>query len=77
MRARNLSLDRALEILRSGVAVDLPLLQFIYREARQEMGLDDWLLLGGLSLFAHPATFDALVYVTDLPRPALNPLWNG
>ena len=50
MRARNLSLDRALEILRSGVAVDLPLLQFIYREARQEMGLNDWLLLGGLSL---------------------------
>jgi tetratricopeptide (TPR) repeat protein len=70
MRARNLSLDRALDTLR-GATSDSPLHEFIYREARREMGADDWRVLGALSLFARPASFDALGTVTDLTRIAL------
>ncbi len=68
MSARNLSLDRALALLRSGADDDSPLHQFIYREARQDMGADDWRVLGALSLFAAPASFSALTDTTDLTR---------
>jgi tetratricopeptide (TPR) repeat protein len=68
MSARNLSLDRALALLRGGAADDSPLHRFIYREARQDMGADDWRVLGALSLFAAPASFDALSSTTELTR---------
>lgn len=71
MRVRNLSLDRALDVLRSGAAGDSPLHEFMYREARSEMGVDDWRVLGALSLFAAPASFAALTSVTGLTRLAL------
>jgi tetratricopeptide (TPR) repeat protein len=71
MRVRNLSLDRALELLRDRSA-DSPLHQFVYREARREMGENDWRVLGALSFFAAPASFEALTSVTDLTRLALD-----
>ncbi len=71
MRVRNLSLDRALDVLRRGAAGDSPLHEFMYREARSEMGVDDWRVLGALSLFATPARFAALTSVTGLTRLAL------
>jgi len=70
MQSRNLSVDRTLTLLREGGATD-SLLEFIYHEARQDMGSTDWRVLGALALFAAPATFDALTAVTDLPRLAL------
>jgi tetratricopeptide (TPR) repeat protein len=71
MRGRNLSLDRALALLRQGETADSPLHQFIYREARRDMAADDWRVLGALSLFAAPASFEALASVSDLSRLAL------
>lgn len=68
MSARNLSLDRALALLRRDATDDSPLHQFIYREARQDMGADDWRVLGAISLFAAPASFEALTSTTDLTR---------
>lgn len=71
MRARNLSLDRTLALARSGDKSDAPLHTFIYREARAEMGADDWRILAALSLFAKPASFDALTNVAGLTRTQL------
>ncbi len=47
------------------------LLQFMYREARSDMAENDWQLLGALSLFAAPASFEALAATTALSRLAL------
>lgn len=71
MRMRNLSLDRALEVLRSKDAADSPLHQFIYREARQAMSADDWWVLGALSFFDKPSAFDPLIRTTNLTPLAL------
>ena len=70
MDVRHLSFDRLLEMLR-GAEPDSPLHAFVYREARREMGADDWRVLGALAHFVLPATFEALAAVTDLPRQAL------
>ncbi|MEA3309013.1 MAG: tetratricopeptide repeat protein [Chloroflexota bacterium] len=70
MQQRNLSVNRALALLQEGTAADF-LLEFIYREARQDMSDDDWRVLGALALFAAPATFEALGAVTGLLRLAL------
>ncbi len=70
MAARHLSLDRALDLLHGRQADDL--LVFIYREARTEMGADDWKVLGALSLFGSPASFEALLATTGLPRLVLD-----
>jgi hypothetical protein len=71
MRMRNLSLKRAVEVLRSKDAADSPLHQFIYREARQAMSADDWWVLGALSLFDKPAAFEPLIRTTNYTRLAL------
>ncbi len=71
MDSRNLSLDRTLAIMRSADDEDTPLHEFIYREARAEMGLEDWRTLGALSLFVTPASFDALVAITGFSRTQL------
>lgn len=74
MQARALPIERAVALLRGAGAddqADTPLHQFIYREARQEMGADDWQLLGALALFAAPASFAALTATTGLSRLAL------
>ena len=70
MGARALSIARAVALLR-GAEADSPLHDFIYREARQEMGVDDWRLLSALALFAAPASFAALTAITGLTRLAL------
>ncbi len=70
MQRRNLSVNRALALLREGATTDF-LLEFIYREARLDMSDDDWRVLGALALFAAPATFESLISVTGLLRLAL------
>lgn len=72
MRARNMYLGRALEILQAGARQDTPLHEFIYREARREMGESDWRALGSLSLFATPATYEAVKYVSQLATDVLD-----
>ncbi len=70
MRQRHLSLERAVDLLRGQQADDL--LQFMYREARSDMAENDWQVLGALSLFAAPASFEALAATTGLSRVALD-----
>ena len=69
MRQRHLSLERAVALLHGQQADDL--LQFMYREARNDLAENDWQLLGALSLFAAPASFEALAATTGLSRLAL------
>jgi len=72
MRVRvTLDLDGALTMLRRGAARELPLQEFIYQEARQELGTGDVAALSALSFFVPSATFEALIAVADLSRTAL------
>jgi tetratricopeptide (TPR) repeat protein len=72
MRVRVTSdFDGALAMLRRGAARESPLQEFIYQEARQELGTGDVAALGALSFFAPSATFEALMAVADLSRTAL------
>jgi tetratricopeptide (TPR) repeat protein len=72
MRVRvTLDLDGALAMLRRGAARESPLQEFIYQEARQELGTSDVAALSALSFFLPSATFEALMSVADLSRTAL------
>ena len=72
MRVRlTLDLDGALAMLRRGAARELPLQEFIYQEARQDLGTSDVAALSALSFFVPSATFEALMAVADLSRTAL------
>ncbi len=71
MRARGLSFDRALELLRQGALLKSPLQKFIYKEARKGLGADEVAALNALSFFVPSATFEALMAVADLSRTAL------
>jgi hypothetical protein len=72
MRVRvTLDLDGALAMLRRGAARESPLQEFIYQEARQELGTSDVAALSALSFFVPSTTFEALMAVADLSRTAL------
>jgi tetratricopeptide (TPR) repeat protein len=72
MRVRvTLDLNGALAMLRRGAAGESPLQEFIYQEARQELGTGDVAALNALSFFVPSATFEALMTVADLSRTAL------
>jgi tetratricopeptide (TPR) repeat protein len=72
MRVRvTLDFDGALAMLRRGAADESPLQEFIYQEARQELGTSDVAALSALSFFVPSATFEALMAVADLSRTAL------
>jgi tetratricopeptide (TPR) repeat protein len=71
MRARALTFDRALEMLQQGAARESPLQEFIYQEARKELGTSDVATLNALSFFVPSATFEALMAVADLSRTPL------
>ncbi len=71
MRARGLSFDRALALLRQGASLKSPLQKFIYKEARKELGAGEVAALNALSFFVPSATFEALMAVADLSRTAL------
>jgi tetratricopeptide (TPR) repeat protein len=71
MRARALTFDRALAMLRQGAARESPLQEFIYQKARQELGASDVAVLNALSFFVPSATFEALMAVADLSRTVL------
>ena len=71
MRAKALSFDRALEMLRHGANRESPLQEFIYQEARKELGVQEVAGLNALSFFVPSASFEALMHVADLTRTAL------
>ncbi len=73
MRVRGpaLTLERALALLRKGAAGEADLQQFIYREARKELGENEIKALGALSFFLPSAAFEALMATADLSRTAL------
>jgi len=71
MRAKALSFDRALEMLRHGANRESPLQEFIYQEARKELGTQEVTALNALSFFVPSASFEALMNVADLTRTAL------
>jgi len=71
MRAKALSFDRALEMLRHGANRESPLQEFIYQEARKELGAQEVAALNALSFFVPSASFEALMNVADLTRTAL------
>jgi tetratricopeptide (TPR) repeat protein len=72
MRVRvTLDLNGALAMLRQGAARESPLQEFIYEEARQELGTSDEAALRALSFFIPSATFEALMAAADLSRTAL------
>jgi hypothetical protein len=72
MRVRvTLDFDGALAMLRRGAARESPLQEFIYQEARQELGTSDVAALSALSFFLPSATFEALMAVADLSRTAM------
>jgi tetratricopeptide (TPR) repeat protein len=72
MRVRvTLDLNGALAMLRRGAARESPLQEFVYQEARQELGTGDVAALSALSFFVPSATFEALMAVADLSRTAL------
>lgn len=72
MRVRvTLDLDGALAMLRRGAARESPQQEFIYQEARQELGTSDVAALSALSFFAPSATFETLMAVVDLSRMGL------
>ncbi|MGH7599692.1 MAG: NB-ARC domain-containing protein [bacterium] len=51
MRAKALSFDRALEMLRHGANRESPMQEFIYQEARKELGAQEVAALNALSFF--------------------------
>jgi tetratricopeptide (TPR) repeat protein len=63
-----LDFDGALAMLRQGAARESPLQDFIYQEARQELGTSDVAALSALSFFVPSATFEALMAVAGLSR---------
>jgi len=71
MRAKALSFDRALEMLRHGANRESPLQEFIYQEARKVLGAQEVAALNALSFFVPSASFEALMNVADLTRTAL------
>jgi tetratricopeptide (TPR) repeat protein len=71
MRAKALSFDRALEMLRHGANLESPLQEFIYQEARKELGAQEVAALNALSFFVPSASFEALMNVANLTRTAL------
>jgi tetratricopeptide (TPR) repeat protein len=71
MRARGLSFEKALALLRNGSA-ESDLNAFIYREAQKTMDANERVALGALSLFGEPATFEALSATAGLDRRALD-----
>jgi DNA replication protein DnaC len=71
MSKRNLVWDRAIELLRTGASNDAPLFEFIYREARQELGFDDWRILGTLTLPPYTWTFKEILLITNFTQIAL------
>ena len=70
MRVR-LNFDDALAMLRQGAARESPLQEFMYQEARKELGTSDVAALNALSFFVPSATFEALMAVADSSRTAL------
>ena len=64
-----LTFDRALELLRGSGDADLQ--EFVFKEARRELGKSDVSALRALSFFALSASFEALMEVADLSRNAL------
>ncbi len=71
MRAKALSFDRALEMLRNGTNRESPLQEFIYQEARKDLGAQEMAALNALSFFVPSASFEALMNVANLTRTAL------
>ena len=71
MRARALTFDRALEMLRRGASRESDLQQFIYAEARKQLSANEVAALNALSFFVPSASFEALIAVTTLTRTAL------
>jgi hypothetical protein len=71
MRAKALSFDRALEMLRQGANRESPLQEFIYKEARKDLGAQEVAALNALSFFVPSASFEALMNVANLTRTAL------
>lgn len=72
MRGPALTLERALALLRKGAGGEADLQQFIYREARKELGENEIKALGALSFFLPSAAFEALMAAADLSRTALD-----
>ena len=70
MGQKRLSLDGIVRLLREKHSDNSPLHHFIYREARQSMTGNDWLVLSSLALFAAPADFTVLLALTELSRMA-------
>lgn len=71
MRAKGLSFDRAMALLRQGASLKSPLQKFIYKEARKDLSAGEVAALNALSFFIPSATFEALMAVADLSRTAL------
>jgi tetratricopeptide (TPR) repeat protein len=70
MGQKRLSLDGIVRLMREKHSDNSPLHHFIYREARQSMTGNDWLVLSSLALFAAPADFTVLLALTELSRMA-------
>src|ERR1044072_7739920 len=71
IHARGWTLERGLQMLREG-STGSDLNEFIYGAARKTMETNELLVLGALSLFGGPASFEAVTAVTDLDRHALD-----
>jgi tetratricopeptide (TPR) repeat protein len=71
IRARGFSFERALELLRNGSA-ESDLNAYIFRQAQEKMDTNENAVLGALSLFDGPATFDALSMIANLDHRALD-----
>lgn len=71
IRARGLSFQKALALLRDGSA-ESNLNEFIYGEAQKTLDANEQATLGALSLFSGPATFEALAATANLERHALD-----
>ncbi len=56
---------------RLGANRESPLQEFIYQEARKELGAQEVVVLNALSFFVPSASFEALMNVADLTRTAL------
>jgi len=71
IRARGFSFERALNLLRDGSS-ESDLNAFIFRQAQEKMDVNENIVLGALSLFDNPATFEALSVTASLDRRALD-----
>lgn len=71
MSKRNLSLDRVLELLRTGPSGNQPLFEFVYDEARKELVSDEWRVLGALTISYSAETFEDILRLANLNPMAL------